>query len=246
MTVFTIKIADINFLVKSVYESTKLFCKDYLTEEEFDYSVEISSDDIEFEQIKSDEQYKREGKNPEIFPNEYLETLSLYRKLIPYLLENNTILFHGSTIAVDNSAYLFTAPSGTGKSTHVSIWRKYFGEKAVMINDDKPLIKVDDEGIVIFGTPWMGKHNLGNNVKFPLKAICHIKQCKENSIKKIDKNDLFSILFQQTQRTNDKLGMQKVLILLEKLAANVDLYELYCNISEEAVEVSYKGMNGGY
>ena len=88
----------------------------------------------------------------------------------------DTILFHGSAVAVDGIGYLFTAKSGTGKSTHTRLWRELFGERAVMLNDDKPLIKVSENGIIVYGTPWDGKHRLSTNTFVPLKGICFMSK----------------------------------------------------------------------
>lgn len=71
----------------------------------------------------------------------YLETLAVYRKIVTRLVFSDILLIHGSAIAVDGKAYLFTAPSGTGKSTHTRMCREYFKDRAVMVNDDKPLNK---------------------------------------------------------------------------------------------------------
>ena len=108
--------------------------------------------------------------------DEYLETLAVYRKIAEKMIDYDTILFHGSVIAVDGIGYLFTAKSGTGKSTHTRLWRELFGERAVMVNDDKPLIKVSENGIIVYGTPWDGKHRLSTNTFVPLKGICFMSK----------------------------------------------------------------------
>ena len=80
---------------------------------------------------------------------------------------------------MDGEAYIFTAVSGTGKSTHAMLWREVFGERVRMINDDKPLIRITPEGkAVVYGTPWDGKHHLSKNSAFPLKAICWLTRAK--------------------------------------------------------------------
>lgn len=243
MAVFTVKLADVNFKIKSLYDSTSVFCKDFLTDEVEKYYVEITEEDIVFEANKSEQDYIRRNEKPIIFPNEYLETLAVLRKIINNLIDENTILFHGSAIAIEDMAYLFTAVSGTGKSTHTRLWRENL-ENTIMINDDKPFIKITDDKITIYGTPWMGKHNLGANVKFPLKAICYINRGEENIIKKVNKEEIYSVLFQQTQKPTDKIYMIKLLELVEKLADNCEKYILHCNISADAVKVSYNGMKG--
>lgn len=244
MVVFTIRLADEIIGVESIYDSTKTFCQDYVIDEEPNFRVVITEKDISEEQIKSDAQRQREGLGALVYPEPYLETLALYRKVVDLLLEKAIILFHGSVIAVEEEAYLFTAPSGTGKSTHVRLWREYFGNQAVMVNDDKPLIRLDGDKAMVYGTPWMGKHNLGNNIAYPLKAICHLQRGQTNRIAKIDFSSLYPVLLQQIQRPIEIGQMSKLLTCIDTLGQKVDFYQLFCTISTEAVQLAYKAMKG--
>ena len=146
--------------VSALYEQTRTFCKNYLTDAPASFEVAVTPADIAFEREKNDREAAVEGHAPGNFSDEYLETLALYRKIVERLLEWDTLLFHGSCISVDSKAYLFTAKSGTGKSTHTQLWKKWFGERAVFINDDKPLLKISAQGVTVYGTPWDGKHRL--------------------------------------------------------------------------------------
>ena len=158
---------------------------------------------------------------------------------MPYF---DTMLFHGSVVAVDGAAYLFTAASGTGKSTHVALWRKLFGERAVMVNDDKPLLHIGDV-VTAYGTPYDGKHRLSNKIAVPLKAVCILTRAAENSIVPITKSEAYAMLIQQAYRPNDVIALQKTMALVDKLADNVRLYRLGCNMDIEAAKVAYEGMN---
>ena len=111
-----------------------------------------------------------------------METLAVYRKIADQMLSYDTLLFHGSVVAVDETGYLFTAKSGTGKSPHARLWREYLGERAVMVNDDKPLLQITKNGVIAYGTPWDGKHHLSSNIAVPLKAICILTRASENHI----------------------------------------------------------------
>ena len=154
----------------------------------------------------------------------------------------DTILFHGSVVAVDGAAYLFTAASGTGKSTHVALWRKLFGERAVMVNDDKPLLHIGDV-VTAYGTPYDGKHKLSNRIAVPLKAICILTRAETNSIVPVTKSEAYPMLLQQVYRPNDVFALQKTLGLIDKMAEKVGLYRLGCNMDIEAAKVAYDGMN---
>ena len=158
MTKFTISLAEVNISVTANYESTREFCKEYIVEAEPDFSVTVSEQDIAFEREKTLREAEVENLPAPEFTEAYLETIALYRKIADTLIHYDTFLFHGSVVAVDGQAYLFTATSGTGKSTHTRIWRKVFKERAFMVNDDKPLLRVYEDGVRVCGTPWDGKH----------------------------------------------------------------------------------------
>lgn len=178
------------------------------------------------------------------YPTGYLESLAVYRKIAEYLLDSAILLFHGSVIAVDGEAYLFTAKSGTGKSTHTRLWRELLGERAIMVNDDKPLLKIYEDSVIAYGTPWDGKHHLSNNVAVPLKTICVLKRSEKNHIELITKNAAWPMLIQQCYRPADSTAMVKTLSLIDRLSDSVKLYELSCNMDIEAAQIAYHCMKG--
>lgn len=227
------------------YESTVEFCRAYLKDFDLeDISVEVPISDVISEQLKLDRERELEGL-PRVKANvSELETLALYRRLAEAFIDYGIILFHGSAIAVDGKAFLFTAKSGTGKSTHTRLWREHFGDAAVMVNDDKPLIEIKDREVIIHGTPWNGKHRLGNNISVPLSSICILERGEKNVIEKVDSRNAFPKIFSQTYRNKDAIFMKKTLILIEKMLNNVNIYRLKCNMDPEAAIVSYNGMKG--
>lgn len=238
--IFKIKIVDYVFEVNAIYESTKIFCKDYLSDEEVDYQISIGQDDIDFEKEKDRKERIIEKREMVSFNDSYLETLALYRKIVSLLVDKNVVLFHGSAVEVNGDVFLFTAKSGTGKSTHVSLYKKLF-KNAIIINDDKPLLKFGKEGIWVYGTPWAGKHNLQTNKKGLLKAICILAQASDNRIEEVSFQQAYSLLLQQSYRFKDKNKMIKSLNLINKLK-NVSLYHFYCNKDDEAALISYERM----
>ncbi|MBR2499223.1 MAG: hypothetical protein IKB67_05880 [Clostridia bacterium] len=229
------KIADVVFEAKLIYGYTERLCKNYEYdgEQPCDFSVVITNDDVAKEKALAPE-----------FVEPYLESLALFRKLCDYCLEHaNGIIFHSSAIMVDGKAYLFTAPSGTGKSTHTRLWRELLGDRAIMVNDDKPIIRYIDGKFYVYGTPWNGKHHLDTNCRAEIKAICKIEQAKENSISKASTAEMLLTIFNQTIRPEDPAQMDRLLNLTDKLLTQVELYKLGCNISKEAAELSYTTMS---
>ena len=231
------KIADIVFSVELNYNYTKILCKEY---EYFGQEQDAFTCKPTMQEILSEKQ-----KMPD-YPEPFLEGLVVFRKLCDYALEQaDGIIFHCSAIMVDGEAYLFTAPSGTGKSTHARLWREMLKDKAVMINDDKPIIRRVDNEFFVYGTPWKGKHDLGTNQRAKIKAICKIYQAKENKIERISSGEMILTILNQTVRPNEENKFDKLLSLLDALLKSVDLYSLGCNISEDAAKLSYETMKRG-
>lgn len=242
---FRIKLADIVIGIEPIYSDIEVYCKEYITEDAVDFNVKIEESDIDFERVRSKKEAEREGREILEFTDSYLETLAVYRQIAEKLPMYNTFLFHGSAIDVDGMAYLFTAKSGTGKSTHTRLWREYFGERAMMVNDDKPLLKVTTDGVHVYGTPWDGKHKLSNNVSVPVKAVCILVRDEMNHIQEINAGEAYQMLLQQAYRPLDKGAVIQTLKLLDLLKVHVKFYRLGCNMEPEAAKVAYCGMNGG-
>lgn len=245
MQTFRIRLAGKVIEVHSLFPCILGYCRDYLTDDKADFQIVITEQDIFFERGKNEREMRIKESAGGEFSDSYLETLAVYRKIAERMPEYGTFLFHGSAIAVDGEAYVFTAKSGTGKSTHTRLWREMFGERAVMINDDKPLITVNENGAVVHGTPWNGKHHLGNNMTVPLKAICILERDETNHIERIAKKEAYPMLLQQAYRPISFTAMLQTLRLLDILDKNVDFYRLGCNMETEAAVVSYRGMTEG-
>ncbi|MBE6861768.1 MAG: hypothetical protein E7497_02560 [Ruminococcus sp.] len=223
----------------------KEYCREYITEEEAEFFIKTEAEDIAFERERSKKEAGHECQIDVEYSDEYLETLSVYRKIAEIMPSLDTLLFHGSVIAVDGIGYLFTAKSGTGKSTHTRLWRELFGNRAVMVNDDKPLLKITDDGVIAYGTPWNGKHRLSTDIAVPLKAICILTRDKSNHINEIEPKEAYQMLLQQTYRPMNKLSMMQTLKLTDLLMKNTRFYRLGCNMSPDAAKTAFEGMNGG-
>lgn len=243
MADFTMRVAGRTAAVRSMFESTRDYFESYLTKEAADFSVVTTKEDLEFEQAQSIEEARLEGFRLRIFPDPYLERASIQRKFAEHLLEHNTVLFHGSAVAVDRQGYLFTAKSGTGKSTHTRLWREVFGTRAVMINDDKPFIRITQDALLVCGSPWSGKHGLDTNISVPLKGICLLERSKQNRICPIGPEDAFPMLLKQTYQPMDPGRMPKCIELVNALARRAALWRMECSKEPVAATVSYEAMS---
>ena len=232
---FIVGLADKYIEINSVYDALRNFFKDYLvTDVTPDFSVSLNQEDISAEQEVTSENQ---------FSPTYLETLALLRKLAEILPSHNRILMHGASISYNEHAYLFTAPSGTGKSTHIRLWKKYLGDDVKIVNGDKPFISLEDEP-VIYGSPWAGKENWHRNCKKPLKGICFVQRGTTNSIRRIEASDCLSLLFKQVYLPADTLAAGLTLELVDMLIKKVPLYVLTCDMSEDAVRCSFEALTG--
>lgn len=159
------------------------------------------------------------------------------------MIDYNGIFFHSSAIAYENKAYLFSAPKGTGKSTHTKQWVKYFGEdKVTYINDDKPVIRLMGDKFCACGSPFSGKNDVSNNIIVPIAGICFLERGTTNYIKRLLPFEALSMLLNEVMVCKEENFMDKTLTLCEKLMEQVPMYKLKCNISKEAVETSYEMM----
>ena len=267
MESFTIRLAGQYFTICPVCDYIREYCRDYIVADAIRHSrlaygdteytssgvgdittesvtrITIIQSDIDFEREKSAREDIKEGIPIRHFSDAYLETLAVYRKIADHLLSCDTLLFHGSVIAVDGEGYLFTAKSGTGKSTHTRLWREYFGERAVMVNDDKPLLRITDSRVTAYGTPWDGKHRLSTNSAVPLKGICILTRDTTNHIEQAEPHAVYPLIVQQTNRSLTAEGMKKTLTLLDRMLTTLPMYRLGCNMDIEAAKVAYEGMN---
>lgn len=159
------------------------------------------------------------------------------------IIDYDGIFFHSSAIAYENKAYLFSAPKGTGKSTHTKQWIKYFGEdKVTYINDDKPVIRLINGSFYACGSPFSGKSDISNNIMVPVGGICFLERGTTNYIEKLLPFSALSMLLKEIMVCSEKNFMDKTLVLCEKIMDQVPMYNLKCNISNEAVEASYRMM----
>ena len=232
---FIVGLADKYIEINSVYDALRNFFKDYLvTDVTPDFSVSLNQEDISAEQEVTSENQ---------FSPTYLETLALLRKLAEILPSHNRILMHGASISYNEHAYLFTAPSGTGKSTHIRLWKKYLGDDVKIVNGDKPFISLEDEP-VIYGSPWAGKENWHRNCKMPLKGICFVQRGTTNSIRRIEASDCLSLLFKQVYLPADTLAAGLTIELVDMLIKKVPQYVLTCDKAEVAVRCSFEALTG--
>lgn len=243
MPEFKLKIAGRVGLVSALFGSTPVFLEDYATEDNADFMISVLPEDLPHEQIMRDLEARAEGLKPRKSTEPFLERLTILRKFALELMRFDTLLVHGSAVAVDGVGYLFTAPCGVGKSTHTRLWRQVFGDRAVMINDDKPFIRMDDAGVTICGSPWNGKHGLDTNVEVPLGGICLLERGRENRIVPLEE-EKWPTVIGELRWFMEQEHIPVFDALARKLTQRVPLWRMACNMDPEAAIMSHGAMSG--
>lgn len=202
------------------------------TNEEPDFNISLSSEFLE----------NKRQQNPHLSIDdcEYIWYGSAFYRQMPLY---DGMMLHSSCIAVDGRAYLFSAPSGTGKSTHTMLWKDKFGDRAFFVNDDKPALRIFDDGVYACGTPFSGKTDLNTNVSVKAAGICLVHRAEKNRIEKADTKEALPKIFSQILRPADPAMMVRVMDLLDRILKEVPVYNLYCNMDSEAADVSYSFMS---
>lgn len=232
---FIIEIAKIKIQILNKYKYLEKLCSDYIiNSSSFDFSISISEEEIE-EEKKKDENHTLG----------YLESICCYRKICLNLVKYNCFLIHACTIKIDDYAYLFSAKSGTGKTTHCKLLKEYLGNRLTFINGDKPVIRIIDGIPYAYGTPWNGKERYGENINAIVKAIVFVERAKNNSIELIKKDLLLPKILNQILIPNNEEGVTKTFELIDKLLNQTKQYLLKCNMDISAAICSYNAITKG-
>lgn len=243
---FCMHIADLVVRVHSLHARIAQLCRDYIAciagpETRVDFDVRVTQADIDFERGMATEGTE--------WTDAYLETLAVQRAIANRLPERHRLLVHGAVIEFEGRAYLFTAPSGTGKSTHIRLWRQYLGDAVRVINGDKPFVRIPehcDELPVVYGTPWAGKEGWQCNDSAPLVGIVLLSRSEPgaSSIRPASAALNIDKLMRQVYFPLDAGAAVLTLDLLDAMLARVPVYELACDMSEDAVRASFEGLTG--
>ena len=231
---FQISLAGLTAEVHSRFPLARAFCKDYLAKSTaVHFSVEAVESEIAALLCSSDA--------PDA---PHAELLSLHRAIAEQLPRFDRFLIHGAAIRYAGKGYLFLAPSGTGKSTHIRLWRKALGESVGIVNGDKPIIDASGTEPAVCGTPWAGKENWQRNVSVPLGAICILRRGETDLIRRVEPSEQLGALLRQVYRPDDAVALTRTLTLADKVFRAVPLYELACTPTENAVRTAFPALTG--
>ena len=159
-------------------------------------------------------------------------------------IKYGVMLVHSSALIYDGGAYLFSGDSGVGKSTHTRLWLKAFGDKVHIMNDDKPVVKLYDDKVVAFGTPFDGGSGIALNESYPLKAIIFVERGEENTVRVPENKKIIQKLYFQTARMVNRETAEKMLTNIERILSLTKFYVLTCNMDISAAYIVFENIVG--
>lgn len=230
---FTVGFAGLLIEIETVSTCVCVFCRDYFQDGQPDFKVQITEDDI--------------GKEIEesslVRPDKVTaELTAAHRKIVEKAIDYNVFLMHGAVIALGEESYMFSAPSGTGKTTHIKLWLQHVDD-SIVVNGDKPMVRIVDDDVMVCGTPWSGSEHLHTNVIKPLKAIVFMERGESNHIEEIDFSEAYPHLLEQTYIPRDLEKAKKVLALISSMYKKVSFYRFQCNnLKDDCFKTAYNGL----
>ena len=178
--------------------------------------------------------------NPQITDRDTAEYMGTGAIFARELLKFNGSFLHSSAVVLDGKAYLFSAPSGTGKSTHTEKWCRLFGAR--YLNDDKPALRLVDGVWMAYGTPWSGKYDLSSNEGVPIGGVAVLSRGEENAITRMQPSQALPWIMSQTTYRLSRENMEKQLLLMDRFLRQVPIWQLRCRNEDAAAFVSRDAM----
>lgn len=232
---YLIRVADINISIHSINDIDNKNIKEYIIDDSVPPDIEVFSSNFMIEK-----EYQRQSKlDDDIASLSSIEALMIQRTIAERLPDFDAFLLHGAAIAVHNAVYIFSAKSGTGKTTHIRHWLDRI-DNVLVVNGDKPYILINENGAFACGTPWCGKEDMGTNIILPLRSIVFMERSTENRMEKVSFKTILPKLLEQTYHPSGDAQMRKTLKLLLKLQDFVSFYIFHFdNYKEDVFRVSY-------
>ena len=238
---FRMRVAGRTAEVRPLYGVVRELCRDYLAPYEgaADITAEITPEDIRREEAET----ARQGQG--IISPARLETSAVLRRIAAAMPRYDTFLMHGAVISTAGQGYMITAPSGTGKSTRARLWAEHIPD-SLIVNGDKPFLRVGEDGVTAFGTPWCGKEGWNVNTSVPLRAIFILERSENgNCVERLSFGEAFPAILRQTYWPDGADERRKTLDLLQAMASSVNIYRFRSEPTPEAVRLAYEaGVRG--
>lgn len=234
----TLRIADLTVRVEGPFHYDEEWlpnCGDYLCEDDKpDCVLRVSAGNLA----------KMQENHPDI-PKAELEFVAVHTAIANRLSYSERIVFHGAVITCRKKGILFAAPSGTGKSTQIALWKKYLGADVDIVNGDKPILHIEQDRVTAYGTPWCGKERWQKNRSTVLSAICFLERGEIPTITRMKPEDCVDRLIRQFYLPlEDTEASARTMECADLLARTVPMYLLTCDMTENSVRCAYEEIMG--
>ena len=175
-------------------------------------------------------------------PPNHSEFSCAYRSIAERLPDYDAFVMHGAVVCRGEDAFVITAPSGTGKSTHAALWLQCFPD-AWILNGDKPIIRKLDGRFYACGTPWRGKEGFGVPGMAPVRAIALLRRGEINEIQPASGKEMISFLMKQVYLPKDAGRRLRQIELMDAFLRSVPSFTLRCNMDPSAAQLSWETMS---
>lgn len=191
---FKIKVAEIVVEIDNRFSYIYDYCRDWLCDGTPDFRAQVTPAELNF---------YIENCGYEVTPA-VVERILISRKIAAKLPPFSAFLIHGGVVEYEGHGIIFSAKRGIGKTTHIDLWKKAFGDKVRIVNGDKPVIRRQGDDFVAYSTPWRGKEDYGDNSSVKVDTLCFIKRADKPSVEKISAKQAWTRLCRQTVYPEDR------------------------------------------
>jgi len=218
-------------LLETEYNCGKTVVYIYMKESnQLEYIIEADSDWSHVTII-----HREDDKEAQVAFCAYLGNFIISNRIIL----SDGIIMHASSVAYNGKGIAFTAPSGTGKSTHASLWVRH--HHASIVNDDCPALRHYNGDTVIYGTPWNGSRKKSYNLHAPLTAVVILEQSKQNHIRELSAGEAIPLLIPRLFLPYyNPVLMDRALENADKIFRSMPIYHLKCRADREATELVHQ------
>lgn len=234
---FVIRLADVNIGISHRNHKVKQVFGEYIVDAEPELNINITDEDIRFDR----ERYaKAENREPKFFAWRYYEATSIYHKICLKLMDFDAFLLHAAVVAVDGKGYAFLAKSGVGKTTHAKYWINYFGERAYMVNGDKPIVRILGNEVFAYGTPICGKENENADIGVPLKAIFFLERGQGTKVTEMPSEMIPERITSQLLIPKNGEQRERIFDLADRVMNLVPMYRLSCDTDLDSARTAWE------
>ena len=237
---FVIRLADVDIEIVHRYRRVRQMCEEYIVDAEPEFTMSVTNADLRAERERD---FKSGKHRLKWFAWHRYEATSIYRKICLKLMDYDAFLLHAAVVAVDGEGYAFLAKSGTGKTTHVRYWLKYFEERAFMVNEDKPIVRIIGDRVYAYGTPWCGKGHQNTNTGVPLKAIIFLERGQRTLVTKMPGEMIPERIVSQLLITKDGKQRERTFELADRAMALIPMYKLSCNMEPDTAMLAWQSIS---